>query len=257
MRLLQFAVAAAVMMPGAPLASPVQEVEVEIASTAEGIVLSGTLAVPSGDRPRPAVLMITGNGPHTRDQIISGSPMFAQIANHLTDRGLVVLRTDARGFGASTGPADWEQTTTADRLEDNRAILEYLRARPEVRADRIAVLGHSEGAMIAAALAASDGERKPVALAVLLAPPALPGSEVFARQLSDSLLRRGSSPEVAEAVREQLLRFTDHVNRGGRNDEAFQTIAPCWQPRMRTFHPRGTPRRSPPRWARAGLRTSP
>jgi pimeloyl-ACP methyl ester carboxylesterase len=167
-------------------------------------------------------LLITGNGPHTRDQVISGSPMFGMIADHLARRGLAVLRTDARGYGASTGPPDWEQYTTADRVEDNRAILAFLRRQPGIDPDRIVLAGHSEGAMIAAALAAS-GELP--ALSVLLSPSALPGNEVFAMQRADNLRRLGASDETAEAVHRELVRFADLLAHDRGNRPRFDAIA--------------------------------
>lgn len=196
--------------------------EVSIESTAGGIRLAGTLSVPAGPGPHPAVLLITGNGPHTRDQMISGSPMFAQIARHLARRGLAVLRTDARGYGGSTGPNDWEQTTTADRVADNRAALGFLRRQPGIDPGRVVLLGHSEGAMIAAALAAS-GEAP--ALTVLLSTSARPGDEVFARQRADNLRRRGASEEAAQAVYEQLLRFADFLAHDREDLPRFKALA--------------------------------
>ncbi|MCA9751217.1 MAG: alpha/beta fold hydrolase [Gemmatimonadetes bacterium] len=186
------------------------------------ITIAGTLSVPDGVERAAAVLLITGNGPHTREQRISDSPMFTMLANHLVSHGIAVLRTDARGYGNSTGPPDWELSTTADRVTDNRAALEFLRRQPGVDARRVGVLGHSEGAMIAAELAAADGS---IPLTVLLSTSALPGREVFAQQRADNLRRRGATEEAAEAVRLQLLRFADYLS-GDRSDRSeFDRIA--------------------------------
>jgi pimeloyl-ACP methyl ester carboxylesterase len=144
------------------------------------------------------------------------------IADHLARRGLVVLRTDARGYGQSTGKNDWESYTTDDRIEDNRAILNFLKQQPDVAADRIVLLGHSEGAMIAAALAAS--EESP-ALVVLLSTSALPGNEVFAQQMADNLRRQGATEDVAKAVHEQLLRFADLLVNDRENRPRFEALA--------------------------------
>jgi uncharacterized protein len=205
-----------------PPAAPYADREVRFDSLDEGISIAGTLSLPAGGGSHAAVLLITGNGPHTRDQRISDSPMFAMIADRLARWGLAVLRTDARGYGASTGPNDWEQTTTEDRLHDNRAALDYLRAVDGIDPARIVLLGHSEGATIATELAASGAEP---ALTILLSPSALPGAEVFARQRADNLLRRGASAEAAEAVRLQLLRFASFAAEDPGDDERFQAIA--------------------------------
>jgi hypothetical protein len=96
------------------------EREFLVSSTAPGIDIAGSIMAPRGST-RAAVLMITGAGPHTREQRISNTPIYTMIAEHLARRGMVVARSDARGFGASTGPADDEAYNTADRAADNRA----------------------------------------------------------------------------------------------------------------------------------------
>ncbi|MEZ5345752.1 MAG: alpha/beta fold hydrolase [Pyrinomonadaceae bacterium] len=191
-------------------------------STAKGIRIAGTLSTPNDDKKHPAVLMITGNGPHTRDQMISNSPMFKMLGEHFARHGFVVLRTDARGYGDSTGPNDWEQYTTADRIEDNRAALAFLRKQKGVDISRVILFGHSEGAMIAAALAASGAEPF---LSVLLAPSTLKGDEVVSRQLAGNLLRRGADVKTAEAVRQEFLKFAEFAVKDGKDGEKFQEIA--------------------------------
>ncbi len=216
---------AAAQVPDAPLNSalrPVEHREVSIPTPDPNITIAGTLSLPAGEQTRPAVLMIVGNGPHTRDQLISNTPMFKLLGDHLAALGLVVLRTDARGYGGSTGPADWEQYTTADRIEDNRAAVEFLRRQPGVDAQRLVVLGHSEGALIAAALSAGSPD---VALAILLSPPALRGDEVVAGQLAASLVQQGAEPDTAEAVRQAFLRFAEFAVAEPDNDAKFEAIA--------------------------------
>ncbi|MBK9155850.1 MAG: alpha/beta hydrolase [Chloracidobacterium sp.] len=195
--------------------------EVSFASKARDISIAGTLSVPNGKGPFPTVLMITGNGPHTRDQIISNSPMFKMIGDHFARRGFVVLRTDARGYGKSSGPNDWEKYTTADRVEDNQAALAFLGQQKEVDKKRIILFGHSEGALIAAAIAAKDN----VALSILLAPSTLKGDEVVARQLEGNLLRRGADPKNAEAVRKAFIEFARFAVAGGSEGEEFDRLA--------------------------------
>lgn len=195
---------------------------ITVKSKAANVTIAGTLSMPQGKGLHPAVLMITGNGPHTRDQLISNSPMFAMIAHHLASQGMAVLRTDARGYGASTGPDNWELYTTLDRIVDNRAVLSFLRQQEGIDPNRIILLGHSEGAMIAASLAASG--TKP-ALTILLATSARPGAEVFARQRADNLRRRGASEAVAEAVYKELHQFADFLVNDRENRSRFEAIA--------------------------------
>jgi hypothetical protein len=151
---------AAVMPPSPPKPKPDYSAPADAPYTAEEVVvktpaghtLAGTLTLPkSANRTKPvsAIVTATGSGPQDRDENIGlpGFLSFRQIADSLARRGIAVLRMDDRGTGGSGGT--FKGSTTADFAEDVRAGLAYLRTRPEIRADRLGVLGHSEGAIIA------------------------------------------------------------------------------------------------------------
>src|SRR5687768_14137294 len=123
-----------------------------VVKTPAGHTLAGTLTLPkvaSRKQPVSAIVTITGSGPQDRDENIGlqGFRPFRQLADALARQGIAVLRMDDRGTGSSGGT--FKGSTSADFAEDVRAGLAYLRTRPEIRADRLAVLGHSEGALIA------------------------------------------------------------------------------------------------------------
>jgi pimeloyl-ACP methyl ester carboxylesterase len=197
-----------------------QRHDVEVATADPAIRLAGTLTVPGGAGPHPAVLLMTGDGGHTRDQVISGSPMFAMIADHLSRRGLAVLRLDDRGVGASSGPSV-EEATLAERAADMAAALAFLRARGEVDARRVGVLGHSAGGLVATLLAARDST---LAFAVLLGTPGIPGDEVWIRQQIEGLRSHGVGADTVAAVEVQLRRVTDFIKEDYTDDEAFYRI---------------------------------
>src|SRR6185295_10114802 len=106
-------------------------------------------------------------------------PLF-DLADTLTQRGIAVMRLDDRGVGASMGMLD--STTILDRTGDARAAIEYLRRRGDVDPERIALLGMSEGALVATMVAGEPGVRA----VVLMARPAEPDVEIarFARTVS-------------------------------------------------------------------------
>ena len=163
---------------------------------AGGARLAGTLAAPSGPGPFPAVLLINGSGPNDRDETIYGHKPFLVIADALTRRGLVVLRLDKRGVGASTGAS--RDLTTADYAADTKLALSWLRHRPEVDPARVGLLGHSEGAEIAPMVAADDPK---VAFLVLLAAPGVPGDQLLLAQNRALLQSQGGTPaQVAAAA---------------------------------------------------------
>ncbi len=103
---------------------------------------------------------------------------FRQVADTLGRQGVAVLRYDDRGTGESTG--DFGASTSADFADDVRAAVAWLRSRPDIDPEHIALLGHSEGGMIAPMVAATDPR---LAGVVLLAGPSKGGREIIDFQL--------------------------------------------------------------------------
>lgn len=77
--------------------------EVKFQNTKANITLAGTLTLPSKGGKYPAVILITGSGAQNRDEEVLGHKPFLVIADHLTKKGIAVLRFDDRGVGQSTG----------------------------------------------------------------------------------------------------------------------------------------------------------
>ena len=168
-----------------------------VVKTPAGHTLAGTLTLPKGASARKrvsAIVTITGSGRQERDENIGlpGFRPFRQIADALGRRGIAVLRMDDRGTGSSGGT--FKGSTSADFAEDIRAGLAYLRTRPEIRADRLGVLGHSEGALIAPMVA----EKEPTLRAiVLLAGIAQPGRTALYFQMKNGIEHNSTlTPEV-------------------------------------------------------------
>jgi dipeptidyl aminopeptidase/acylaminoacyl peptidase len=158
----------------APAGAPYRAEDVTI-PTAAGHTLAGTLTVPSTasrGRPVAAIVTISGSGPQDRDEFIGieGYRPFRQLADSLGRRGIAVLRMDDRGTGGSTGT--FKRTTSAEFAEDIRAGLAYLRSRPEIDANRLGVLGHSEGAVIAPMVADAEPSLRAIVLLAGVAHPA-------------------------------------------------------------------------------------
>lgn len=122
--------------------------------TRDGALLSGTLVVPSDVKAFPTVLVLSGSGPQDRDGTVFDHRPFAVLADYLARRGVASFRFDDRGVGASTVGRG---TGTAEELVyDARTVFAALRTQPELDTTRLGVLGHSEGATIAAALASAE-----------------------------------------------------------------------------------------------------
>jgi pimeloyl-ACP methyl ester carboxylesterase len=165
----------------------------EVTITAPAARLAGTLTLPPGPGPHPAVLLISGSGPQDRNSEIFNHRPFLIWADRLTRAGVAVLRVDDRGVGASVG--SMATATTADLTQDARASVEFLLTRADV--SRVAVVGHSEGAIIAAALGAGS-ER--IAGVVMLAGPGLTGRGTLVAQNRALALSSGRSAAEAEAI---------------------------------------------------------
>lgn len=164
--------------------------EIELATpAADGVLLAGTLTLPAGPGPHPAVLCLPGSGKLDRDsnagklRMDLGRPLAATLARH----GIASLRYDRRGVGAT--PGDWHTVGFLDNRADAAAALQALRTHPEVRS--AGVLGHSEGAVHAMWLAAHASP----AAAVLLAGYARSGEAAV----------RWQGGRLAEAVPRPLL----------------------------------------------------
>jgi pimeloyl-ACP methyl ester carboxylesterase len=158
---------------------PYTEQNVKFPSLARGIFLDGTLTIPPGPGPFPAVYLITGSGPQDRDETNLGHKPFRVIADYLGRRGVVVLRADDRGAGKSTG--DFSSANTRDFADDAAGAVRFLRSREFV--SRIGLIGHSEGGMIAPMVASDPAlGAKDVDFLVLLAAPGVPGDQVIIEQ---------------------------------------------------------------------------
>jgi pimeloyl-ACP methyl ester carboxylesterase len=187
-------------------------------------VLAGTLALPDGDGPFPAVLIASGSGPLDRDSNHRRArfDVARQLAHPLADGGLASLRYDKRGVGAT--PGDWRAPGLTDNVDDLGRALAALAARPEVDGGRLVLAGHSEGAILAATLAARGAVVRGL---VLLAGSATPGEELLrwqGRQLATTLPRavrvllrllRTDLETKAEANRRKVAATTTDVARVG------------------------------------------
>ena len=160
--------------------------EEEVSYDNGSIHLVGTLTLPAGVGPFPAVVLITGSGPQNRDEEILGHKPFLVLADHLARAGIVVLRADDRGVGKSTG-GTVDDATTDELAGDTVAGINFLKTRSEVARDRIGLIGHSEGGIIAPLIASRN---KDVAFIVMLAGSGVPGDQIVERQ--SALLQRAA-----------------------------------------------------------------
>jgi len=176
---------------------PYREEEITFPNGKAKIALAGTLTLPRGQGPFPAAILLSGSGPHDRDESLVGHRPFLVLADYLTRKGIAVLRFDKRGIGKSTG--DYANATMDDFASDAEAALAYLITRKEIDGKKAGFIGHSEGGMIAPLVAAHSSD---VAWVVLLAGPGLKGEDTLLLQSELILKTAGVSDDQIAKTRE-------------------------------------------------------
>jgi len=114
--------------------------------------LPGTLTIPRGPGPFPAVVLVHGSGPNDADETIGGIKVFKDLAVGLASRGIAVLRYDKRTHVQPTGVR-----TQKEEVDDAaHAAVTLLRSSSSIDRKRIVLLGHSQGGYLAPRIAKAD-----------------------------------------------------------------------------------------------------
>lgn len=173
----------------------------EVAIPSEEVVLSGTLTEPMDGSATTAILLVAGSGPNDRDSKIGPHKPLYDIADYLTREGYAVLRYDKRGVGRSTGV--FNASMLSDFEVDVEAALSYLRSQGKYQ--KVGVLGHSEGGLLAQMVAADSPSL--VDFIVLLAAPGVNGIEtiVFQNQVMMADLIEPDKEDAFGHVTEELF----------------------------------------------------
>jgi pimeloyl-ACP methyl ester carboxylesterase len=175
---------------------PYDEEEIRFENKAAGIVLAGTLTLPSGGTKLPAAILIAGSGRNDRNETPMGH--FLLLSDFLTRNGYAVLRYDKRGVGESEG--DYGLATTFDFAEDVESALEYLASREEIDPTLIGLIGHSEGGLIAPIIAAENEE---LAFIIMMAGMGIKGRDLLLLQSAKMAKLSGIPQEEIHAITEQ------------------------------------------------------
>jgi uncharacterized protein len=117
-----------------------------------GRVLAGVLTLPVSPGPHPAIVLVLGSGAQDRDY----GGMAPRLAEAFARAGFACLACDKPGVRESTG--DFNDQTLYDRADDAVAMVHYLQRRPDIRADRVGLWGHSQGGMVAPIAAARSDD---------------------------------------------------------------------------------------------------
>lgn len=159
----------------------------------DDITLSGTLSIPSKDGTFPAVILISGNGEHNRNEEFGNFKPFLDISNYLTKRGIAVLRYDKRGVEESTG--NYDSANSFDFANDVISAIDYLLTRKEINQKEIGLIGHSEGGLIAPIVASQSVN---LVFIISLAGPSLSGDKILLSQQKAIALAKGTNKSNIE-----------------------------------------------------------
>lgn len=175
---------------------PYNEDNVVFENKKAGIKLAGTLTYPKSDGKYPAVVLVTGSGQQNRDEEVGKHKPFWILADYLTRNGIAVLRVDDRGIGGSTG--NFDQSTTGDFAEDALAGIAFLKGRKEINPDKIGIIGHSEGGMVAPLAASISPD---VSFIVCMAGVFINFEDIVMDQILNELKQEGHKDEDIELER--------------------------------------------------------
>jgi dipeptidyl aminopeptidase/acylaminoacyl peptidase len=202
-----------------------------------GIQLAGTLVLPPGPGPHPALVMVPGSGPETRR-----IPRY--VGDLLAWNGVAVLVTDKRGTGGSTGT--WNALSHADWASDVEAQLDFLRAQPEVDSTRLGLYGNSEGGFVVPWVAA---RRPDVRFLVCRVCSGLPGPTVLLDIQRGILRREGMAEtdvELAMELYDRMIRYASQ--RVGYDSLVAFAARFADRPWRGRYAPRQIPARDAPYW---------
>ena len=189
--------------------------EVTFVNEKEGNTLAGTLTIPEGDGPFPAMVLVSGSGQQNRDEELMNHRPFWVIADYCARHGIAVLRYDDRGVGGSDGEV--MNATSMDFSYDAEAAFDYLRNRKEINATKVGILGHSEGGVINFMV---SSRRPEVAFLVSLAGPSVNGIEVLKEQQAAILRASGMTEEMVQFNGNANAQMFDIIETSNDREEA-------------------------------------
>jgi pimeloyl-ACP methyl ester carboxylesterase len=181
-----------------------------------GLDLAGSLHLPPGPGPHPAILMMQGSGPADRDN----DGYFPQIRRAFLARSIATFSFDKPGCGASTG--DWRDYGLTGRADQAEAAVVALRSQRDVDPTRVGVWGQSQGGWLAQIMAS-----RPLQLAVAIANsgPSIGVAEQDLFGCEHSMRAEGHSEADIRSAVEFIEMLHDAARRGAPYGEVAPLVA--------------------------------
>lgn len=193
--------------------------DVTFRNVTDSIILGATLALPNKEGKFPAVIIQSGSSPLNRDGESNYHKPTLLITDYLTRNGIAVLRYDSRGIGKSTG--NFDESTPANLAGDLIAGYQYLASRKEINSQRIGIIGHSEGGMVAAIAASQSNDFNFV---VILATPGIPLRDCFKIQRELNYNNGDLSENQTDFYKELDSEIENLLNQNFNSREIFNIL---------------------------------
>ncbi|HET8942313.1 MAG TPA: alpha/beta fold hydrolase [Rudaea sp.] len=174
--------------------------------------LPGTLMLPQGDGPFPAVLLVAGSGPNDRDETIGPNKPFLDLARGLAAHGIASYRYDKRTHVFGKKMAGKPITVDDEVTDDAVSALKLLAQQPRIDAHHVFVLGHSLGALMVPRIVDRDPA---VAGAIMLAAPVTLDMDTVLRQARHVEQLQGATDEQIRQATSAIVKARDtlaHAN---------------------------------------------
>ena len=194
--------------------------EEELAFENGDVVYSGTLSLPSGQSPYPAVILVSGMGAQDRDWPFNRGTykMGKKLAEHLNRSGIAVYRYDDRGHGKSTGTPESE-TSFSDLAADIDVAVKMLRERKDI--EQVGLCGHSLGGILSIMVAS---KYKNVDFIISLAGSFRKGEDILREQARTMKLWRTADTQTEEEVIANGDRFADNLVKYFQTGEELDSV---------------------------------
>ncbi len=200
--------------------------------------LPGTLTVPNGKGPFPAVVLVHGSGPNDRDESIGANKPFCDLAYGLASNGVAVLRYDKRTRVHPEQFAHSVFTVKEETIDDALAAVALLRANAHIDPSRIFVLGHSLGGMLIPRIGLAD---KHIAGLIIMAGATMPLGETMLRQVRYIASAQGpitaQVQQKIDALAGQVARVNALQSADATSREYIIGVPPAYWLDLRDYHP--------------------
>ncbi|MDR0891229.1 MAG: lysophospholipase [Mediterranea sp.] len=169
--------------------------------------LPGILTLPAMAGKVPVVILVHGSGPNDRDETIGPNKPFRDLANGLAEHGIATIRYDKRTkvYGAASVPQGTDISYDTETVDDALSAVELARTLPEINPQKVFVLGHSLGGMLAPRIAKRSGH---LAGIIMLAAAARPMETILREQLAYLAPLQGfpesAIPTIVEQTRKSV-----------------------------------------------------